>query len=794
MTPGRRYVGQRVARIEDRRLLTGAGQYLDDIVLPGMLHVAFLRSPHAHARFRLVDTAKARAVDGVVAVLTSADLDSLVKPLTSGINDSGESMGNGIRPTSRAVLASHKVRHVGDAVAAVVACSRYLAEDACELIDVEWEPLPAVMGVEDSLLPDAPLVDDALADNVALEVEVHAGDVERAFAEASVVVEKTVRHGRSHAAPLEPRGVVADWSADLLTVWTSTQIPHLVRAELAVLLGLPEGRIRVVVPDVGGGFGLKAHIFAEELVIAAAARIVRRPIKWVEDRYENLAASTHAREMLYHVEAALAADGELTAFRARITGDAGAYSCVPYTPWVDVGMAANCLIGLYDVENVAYRASSVFTNKCQTGAYRGVGQVVAAVARESIVDDAARALDVDPVELRLRNCIPSEPRRTVLGHDYDGGTYRECLERVREAADHAQFRQRQQALREQGRYLGIGYCLLIEPGAFGTRQVRAHGSHRAFIDTVRVTVEPDGSVVVATGLCSNGQGHETSLAQVAADGIGVRLEDVRVVQADTETTPFSMGSRASRSAVVGGGATMRAAHEVRDKLLAIAAHALEIAPEDLIIEHGQAYVRGTPTRSFTIRELAQIAYFEPERRPASLAEPALVATRTYDPEPTFSNAAVAAIVDVDILTGLVQVERFFYVGDCGVMLNPMIVDGQVSGAVAQGLGDALLEEISYDQNGQLLSSSLMDFLYPSTTNVPEIEVHHFETPSPVTQGGIKGVGESGTIGASAALVNAVADALAPFGVVIDRTPMTPDYIRSLVAATVDRAIAPHIAS
>jgi len=790
--PQHRYVGERVKRVEDPRLLRGRGRYVDDISLPGMLHAAFVRSPFAHARITSIDLTEARALDGVAGVFTAADLNHLAGPLIAGRNDYGAvALGSDLLETRRQLLADGKARHVGDAVAVVVARDRYVAEDACELVAVDWEPLEAVVDPEAACRDDAPLVDESLPSNNIVHRDFESGDVQSAIDAAPHVVRKRFHHGRCHAAPLEPRGMVADFSTGAdrgVTVWISHQMAHLMRTYLSALLGVPEVRLRVVVPDVGGGFGLKAHLFTEDVIIPLVSRLLDRPVKWIEDRYEALAASSHAREVICDVEAAVDDDGRFLALRAHFLGDVGAYSPVPYTPWIDVGMAAKAMLGSYAIDNVAYTTDAALTNKCPTGAYRGVGQTVAQCARESLVDDVARALDIDPVELRLRNCIGDEPRVNPIGpHHYDGGSYAECLRRAREVAGYEELRARQRELREQGRYLGIGVCQFMEHGAWGSKTYRAHGADRPFIDLVRLTVEPDGSVVVATGLTPNGQGHETAFAQLAADALGADLAQVRVVQADTERTPFSMGTRGSRSGVVGSGAIMRAAEDVREKLIRLAAHELEAAVEDIELGGGAAGVRGVPSRSLTFRELAQIAYFAPERQPDDFGEPALVATRSYDPDPTYGNGTVVAVVEVDVETGIVHTERVVFVEDCGVVLNPMIVDGQISGGVAQGIGQALLEQLVYDEAGQFLTGTLKDFLYPTANDVPAVEIEHVVTPSPATASGMKGVAESGLIATPAALVNAVADALSPLGVTVDHTPITPDDVRALLRAAQPRA-------
>jgi carbon-monoxide dehydrogenase large subunit len=769
-----RYVGARVMRVEDPRFLAGRGVYLDDIEPRGTLHVAFCRSPYAHARIVSVDASRARALDGVALVVSGEDLRDL-PPFSTTIPTRPEA-----KTGTRHMLPLDRVRFVGEAVAAVVATSRAVAEDAAELIDVEYEPLPAVLDAEQALAPGAPLLHDELGDNNFAHIEFEAGDVDGAFAAAAHVFRKRFHFGRTHAAPLECRGVIADWDVaeGSVTVWTSTQMPFLVRAMLAAQFGLQDTRVRVICPAVGGGFGLKVHLFVEESIIPELSRRLGTPVKWVEDRYEALAASGHAKEVVCELELATDADGRFLALQGRYVGDGGAYLGHPWTSLIDPLCAASFLPGTYDVQNVRYEVDTPFTNKCQSTAYRGVGWTPGQAAREALIDDAARELGIDPVELRLRNTIPDGvPYRSATGCNYDGGSFAESIRRAAELIGYDELRARQRELRAQGRFLGIGFSPFVEQGAWGGAVAAAQGfPGESFLDAVSVTMEPDGTVTLTTGLQSNGQGHETTMAQVAADELGVRIEDVKVVQGDTASTAHATGSFGSRTAVIGSGAIMRAAGDVRDKLLAIAAHLFEAASEDLELADGRISVLGSPDKSFTIREVATAAYWGP--RPDDI-DPALIATRSYDPPETYSNACIAVVVEIDGETGQVKLERIVAVEDCGTVVNPAVVDGQVIGAIAQGIGAVLYEQLPYDEDGNFLAGTLVDFLYPTATEVPAIEVDHLETPSPVTEGGIKGMGEGGLIGGPSAIVNAISDAL---GVPVDRTPLRPCDVLDLVAA------------
>ncbi len=584
-----RYVGARVMRVEDPRFLAGRGIYLDDIEPRGTLHVAFHRSPHAHARIVSVDASRARALDGVALVVSGEDLRDL-PPFSTTIATRPEA-----KTGTRHMLPLDRVRFVGEAVAAVVARSRAVAEDAAELIDVEYEPLPAVLDAEAALAPGAPVLHDELGDNNFAHIEFEAGDVDAAFAEAAHVFRKRFHFGRTHAAPLEGRGVIADWDVaeNALTVWTSTQMPFLVRGMLAAQFGLPDTRVRVICPAVGGGFGLKVQLFVEEAIVPELSRRTGAPVKWVEDRYEALAASGHAKEVICELALATAADGRFLALEGRYVGDGGAYLAHPWTSLIDPLCAASFLPGLYDVQNVRYTVDTPFTNKCQSTAYRGVGWTPGQAAREALIDDAARALAIDPVELRLRNAIPDgAPYRSATGCNYDGGSFGESMRRAMELLGYDALRARQRELRAEGRLLGIGFSPFVEQGAWAGAIAAANGfPDFSYLDSVSVAMQPDGTVTLTTGLQSNGQGHETTMAQVAADQLGVRVEDVTVVQGDTAATAYATGSYGSRTAVIGSGAIIRAAGDVRDKLLAVAAHLFEASADDLELGDGRISVR-----------------------------------------------------------------------------------------------------------------------------------------------------------------------------------------------------------
>jgi carbon-monoxide dehydrogenase large subunit len=771
------YVGARVLRVEDKKYLMGRGKYLDDLTLPGMLHAAFVRSPYAHARIKSIDVTAARELEGVVAVLTGDDLADISTPLVA------ELQREEVHPVTKELLPTDKARHVGEAIAVVVAESRYLAEDGCQLVDIEWDPLPVVLDAEAALRGEPALIHDDLPNNCVAHIEFDTGAVDEAFAKADHVFKKRFHAGRSHAQPLETRGVMADYevSTDHLTIWSSTQLPHFLRTLIAPHIKMAERNLTVIAPDVGGGFGLKCHVYAEEAIIPIAARQLGRPVKWVEDRIEHLAASGHAKEIIMDLEIAVMDDGTFTGFRGHYIGDGGAYSGFPWTSLIDPLAAASLLPSLYDVREFAYTVDAALTNKCQTTAYRGPGMAPGHMGRETLIDDIAHKLGIDPVELRVKNTIGPEPYVTANGMRFDGGSYVESIRLAQELVDYDGFRERQAEARAQGRYLGIGFSPFVEAGTWGSQGAQALGFPAEFYDTASVTVEPDGSVTVTTGTFNHGQGHHTSLAQVAADRLGVRIEDVRIVDGDTSKAVWGAGTYASRSAVVAGGAIRKAAADVRDKLLALAGRMLEASPDDIELYDGHATVKGVPGKTIPVAQLAGVGYFGGALRPED-QEPALTATRYYDPPQTYSNGTIVAIVEVDGGTGHVDVQRIVAVEDCGTMLNPLIVEGQVHGAVAQGIGAALYEACEYDANGQLLSGTLMDFLYPSTMEVPNIEVSHLETPSPVTEGGMKGMAEGGTIAAPAAVLNAITDALSPFGAEIVHSPVRPSDVLELMSA------------
>ncbi len=760
-------------RVEDQRLLTGQGSYMDDHHPPRLLHAAFLRSPHAHACIAHLDPSPARALAGVVAVVTGEDLIRWAKPVRA------LSRMPQYRVTSFPPLAVGKVRYTGDAVAVVVAESRYVAEDALDRIVVRYEPLPPVSDMEAAMEPGAALLHEEAGSNVLLTREFSRGDVDAAIAGAEVVVRERFRFHRHTAVCLENRGCLAEYhqGTGLLTLRSATQCPGLVRDILADLLDLPEHRIRVVATDVGGGFGAKCSLYPEEITACALSRWLGRPVKWAGDRCEDLLATSHAWDEIVEADLALDVDGSIVGLRALVTADIGAYSIYPWTAAIEPVQTISFLPGPYRVPHYRGRTRGVATSKAPTGPYRGVGRPVAAFVMEGLMDRAGRRLGMDPTELRLRNYIQPEefPYKSPSGIVWDRASFTETMLKAREALGYNALRAEQALARNEGRWIGIGFATYVELTGIGSAiPVSPAMPVATGTEAATVRVDPAGTVTAIFGIASHGQGLETSLAQVVAEELGLPLEDVRVLHGDTALSPYGTGTYASRSAVLAGGAGILAGRAVREKALEIAAHLLEASPTDLVVSEGRISVRGVPGRRVTWKEIAKAAYSGVKRLPKGM-EPGLEATRFYDPYyGTASNATHAAVVEVDRETCEVRILRYVVVEECGRIINPLIVEGQVHGGVAQGIGAALLEEVVYDEAGQLLTGSLMEYVVPGASEIPAVEVHHLETPSPTALGGFRGMGEGGTIGAPAAIANAVADALSPLGIELSELPITPE--------------------
>jgi carbon-monoxide dehydrogenase large subunit len=771
-------LGSAVPRKEDMRLLTGRGRYVSDLSVPGMLHAAFVRSPYAHADVTGVDASAALAAPGVVAVVGGDD------PMVIGVRITARSELPSYVETSQPVLAWPKVRFAGEAVAVVVAADRGGAADAAELVEIDYEPRPVVIdplavvdaGASGGNGADA-VVHDAAPDNVYLRRRFEAGDPDGALAASHLVVERTYRTNRQAGVPLEGRAALASWDAAdrTLTLWSGTQIPHLTRHALAVLLGMAERRIRVVAPDVGGGFGVKASLYPEEVVLCLLALKLGRPVKWVESRSEHMVAAHHARDHVYRVKAGFAEDGRLTALVADAVCNGGAYSVYPWTAGLEPLMAGGLLAGPYRVDNYRCDVAGVATNTAPAGPYRGVARPATVYVMERLLDHAAGRLGLDPVELRRVNLITPEeiPYKAATRLVHDSRTYGTCLDEVLERLDYQRFRKEQAAARAEGRLLGVGFAVYNELTGLGRgASAGPRMSFRTGHEVVTVRLDPLGGVTVITGASSQGQGIETTFAQIAADALGVPYDDVEVRLGDTAAGGFGFGAFSSRQGVIGGGAVRRASEAVREKVLRIAAHLLEAAPGDLTIEGGEVHAVDAPIRSVSMATVARVAYLESQRLPDG-EEPGLEATRSYDPmRGTFAAGAQAAVVEVDPDTGAVALRRFVCVEDAGRAYHPVIVDGQVAGAVAQGIAGALFEHHVYDDDGQLRTATLADYLMPSAAELPSFELHHIEDPADNATGA-RGVGEGGTLGPAAALAGAVSDAL---GVDVDELPLSPEVV------------------
>ncbi len=766
-----RWIGARVRRGEDPRLLTGRATFIGDLTRTDLLHAAFVRSPHAHARILSIDTSAAMAMSGVVVVLTAAEVRGV--PLTDRMRLEG------LLKTPQPLLAGDRARFAGEAVAVVLAEDRYVAEDAAELVEVDYEPLPAVVDPDAASAPEAPVLFDDLGTNTIFRQVTTIGEPDKAFEEADYTASWTYRGNRFAAMPMEPRGCLASYDslAGDLTMWSSTQCPHLLRNRLARTLDIPEHRVRVIAPAVGGGFGQKIPMHPEEGVIAAASIRLGRPVRWLEDRRENLVAGTHAKEQTITLEVAARSDGTLLAFKARYVGDVGAYSFNSASALVEPYLAAQLTPGVYRVQDVRHEVVAVLTNKAPISPYRGVGWTAGQVARELLLDRVAHDLGLDPIELRRKNMIRSDefPYRSCTGMVYDSGSYLESLNAAVETIGST-------STQADGRLVGVGFSPYVEPGGWGSEGGAQANWPFASHDLASVTVDPSGNVTAAVGTASQGQGHETVLAQVVADVFDIEPSNVTVLLGDTSQTPFGIGARASRTAVVSGGALTRAAQQVREKLVRIAAFLLEAGVDDVVLEDSAFHVRGAPDQRVTLMQVAEAAYFSPAVRAVD-PEPMLSATAFYDPKATYSNGCIAVQCEVDPETGLVQLLQLGAAEDCGTVLNPSIVEGQIQGAVAQGVGGALFEDIIYDDEGQLLTASMMDYLLPGATEMTDLSIQHLESPSPFTVGGVKGMGESGLLATPAAVANAVLNALG-LPVTDDvRLPLTPERVRNLAKST-----------
>jgi len=774
---GAKYFGAAVKRREDPRFLRGEARYVDDVKLSGMLHAAFLRSPHAHARIASINADAARAMPGVVRVFTFRDLERWMKPLPLfGAPPPGlaAAIRFEIRQAAQHALVRDRARYVGEIVAMVVADSRYRAEDAVDRIDVEWEPLTPVVDMRAAAQPASPLVHEDWGSNLAIGFTHGIGDVDRAFAAADVVMRETFLIQRYVGMPLEGRGVVAAWDRrdGSLTTWNSTQVSHFVQQGLTLALDLPPHKIRVIAPDLGGGFGTKASGYPEDTLVPIASVVLGRPVKWVEDRREHMMGAAHARHQIHEIELAARRDGTIVGLRDRIWLDLGAYNVwgvvLPYNTVAH-------LIGPHRIRNMRVDVQAVVTHKTPNAPYRGAGRPETVFAMDRAVDCLARQLGLDAADIRRKNYIRADempfdfgmPYRDGNPLVYDTGDFPAALEAALNAAGYAELRRDQKRLRDAGVYRGIGLSGYVEGTAIGP------------FEGVTVKVDLAGHVTVATGAVNSGQGHETSFAQVAADALGVPIDWVTVIGGDTAAVPFGVGTFASRSAVTAGSSIVDAAAQVKEKLVRAAASLLEAAPADVDIDDGQALVRGAPGSAIPLAKVVQASI--PTFAKPGVASPDFEASAYHHvPTVTYASAVHLAHVEVDVGTGHVRLLRYVVAHDCGKVINPTIVEGQVHGGVAQGVGGALFEEMVYDDQGQLLTGTLMDYLVPTAAELPPIETVHLEYPSPRNPLGVKGLGEGGAISPPAAIANAIEDALSPFGVRIRETPVSPSRLLALI--------------
>jgi carbon-monoxide dehydrogenase large subunit len=756
-------VGTPIKRREDPRLITGQATYIDDIKLYGMLHMAVLRSPYGHARITSINTDAARKLPGVVAVYTAQDLKGVVgnipvaAPLPPHITNG---MGR------RGPLAEGKVRFYGDPVAAVIADNRYIARDAIDLIEVDYEKLPAVIDIEKAMQADSALLYEEFGTNVALPIHPPTEDIDKVFADTvasgGVVVKTRLVNQRLAPSPMETRGVIAQFNKGdkQLHVWSSSQIPHLLRNYLAEQMGLPQHQVRVTVPEVGGGFGCKLNIYPEEALVSFAAMKTGRPVKWVEDRDESLAATIHGRDQINYVEAAANSDGKIMGLKVHVISDLGSYLQF-FTDVIAIAFTQPMVNGCYDIPNTYCACDIVFTNKAPTDAYRGAGRPEATFLIERTLDLVARELGKDPAEVRMTNFVKKEqfPHKMSTGAVYDSGDYHPALQKAMELVGYEELRQEQAKRRTNGstpnnKLLGIGISSYVEVCGIGPKGTTPFGLY----ESARVRVEQSGSVIVYTGSSPHGQGEETTFAQIVATEFGIPIEKVNVLHGDTDSTPEGRGTYGSRTTAVGGSAIFNATQKLKEKMQSIAAHMLEASATDVNFEEGKFTVAGAPQKAVTFEEVAATANTSNTLPPEM--EPGLEMTTFFEPTAnTFPFGTHICVVEVDKETGEIAITRYIAVDDCGKQLNPMLVQGQIHGGIVQGVGQALCEEVVYSEDGQLLTATFMDYAMPLAKEFPMFELDHTVTPSPLNPLGVKGVGEAGTIGSTPAVAAAVADAL-----------------------------------
>jgi carbon-monoxide dehydrogenase large subunit len=765
------YIGTRTPRKEDPKLITGRGIFTDDVTLPGIVYVSLVRSPHAHARIRRIDADAARKVPGVVSIVTGKDAEATgVLPVFITVP--------GLNGTKHMPLATDKARYAGDAIAAVIADTRQAAKRAADTITVDYEPLPVVVDATKALEPGAPILHDELGTNLVFTYPVKGGDIDKAFRDAEATVKLRIVNQRLIPNAMEPRSVVAKFEAGELTVWTSTQIPHFVQLILSFNLGLSQNNVRVIAPEVGGGFGSKLQVYAEELLVAHLAKTLGRPVKWTEDRREGYLATIHGRDLVEDVEVAAKRDGTVLGVRIRTVANMGAY-LQAFAPGIPTILHAFIIPGAYRIPAFDCEVRGAYTNTTPVDAYRGAGRPEATFAIERAMDRLADEIGMDPAELRRKNFIPPDafPFSTISGITYDSGDYAPALDRALDMSDYRSFEKRRAEAKARGRYRGIGLSSYVEIcGLAPSKANSALGVGWGGYESARVRVHPTGAVQVFTGTSPHGQGHETSWAQIAADAIGVTPNDIEVRHGDTFESPgMGVGTFGSRSLAVGGIAVHNAAQKIREKVIQIGAHLLEASPADIVVQGGKVFVKGVPEKAKAFGEISMAAYLA-SNLPEGM-EPGLEATTYYDPPNfTFPFGTHVAEVEIEPDTGTIEIIRYSACDDCGRQINPMIVEGQLHGGITQGIGQALYETAVYDANGQLLSGSMMEYHVPTAADVPAFALDHTVTLTKTNPLGVKGIGEAGTIASTPAMVNAVIDALSPLGIRHLDMPLTAEKV------------------
>jgi carbon-monoxide dehydrogenase large subunit len=782
-----KWVGQAIRRKEDPRMITGRGNYVDDMIVSGMLFMHVVRSSEAHAKIVSIDASGAREVPGIFGVFTAEDLD-----IAAGLPMAWVPPGVEIKTPEHWPLAKGEVKYVGQGVAIVLGSDKYGVVDAAEQVLVEYDPLPVVVDPEKALADDSILVHEEFGTNKTHEWSIGGGDMDAAWAEAEVIVERRIVNHRTAGTPIEPRVCLADFRGGSLTLHLTSQNPHLIRLFMAGEFEMSEDRIRVIAPDVGGGFGVKISHYPEEILAAWASKQLGRPVKWTETRTEHMSSTIHGRDQIDYVKVGAKRDGTITGLECKAIADFGAFYTL-LTPFIPA-FTGFVISGCYKIPNLSFTAIGAFTNKMATDATRGAGRPEATHLIEVMMDQLASELDMDPLELRRKNFIPKEdfPAEVAIGIVYDSGDYHGSLDKLLTHVDLDAFRSEQAELRSQGKYRGIGFSTWMEICGLAPSRVvgpSGVGLQAGFYESSVVRVHASGGVTVYTGTAPHGQGLDTSFAQIVADRLGTTPDQVDVVHGDTGTGPFGLGTYGSRSLAVGGESIARSTAKVVEKAKQIVAHQLEAAPEDIEVAGGKFSVKGSPDKGMTLAEVAGGAYI-PENLPEGM-EPGLEETTFYDPENfVFPFGAHACIVDVDAETGKIDISRYVCVDDCGPAINPKLIDGQIHGGVVHGIGQALYERIHYDENGQLVTGTFVDYALPSAADVPSFETDRTETPSPVNSLGVKGVGEAGTIAATPAIVNAVIDALRPLGVTYIDMPLSPQNVWAKIQEAKGNAVPP----